>query len=100
MWELKTAADLRKRSIYVEKGSHLASAHVITSTVVPGGDAVTLTHRARWGYPEQADELVTLDATAPVYILKCTCNGMAFIANRWTFTGECKCVHHPLPKES
>jgi hypothetical protein len=21
----------------------------------------------------------------------CTCNGMGFIANRWVFTGECKC---------
>lgn len=21
----------------------------------------------------------------------CTCNGMAFICNRWVFTGECKC---------
>lgn len=21
----------------------------------------------------------------------CTCNGMAFICNRWVFTGECRC---------
>ena len=99
MWELKRAADLRPRNTYVPHGGYHASAAEITSTVVPQGDGVTFAARSRWTYGQGTEELITLDASALVYILKCTCSGMAFICNRWTFTGECRCIHHPLPKD-
>src|SRR5437868_7264976 len=101
MWELKTAADLRPRATYVRQGDYHASARDVTSTVVPAGDTVTFAARARWLWGDSAsEELVTLDRSAAVYIHTCTCNGMTFICNRWTFTGECSCVHHPLPRET
>ena len=101
MWELKTAADLRPGSTYVQRGDYLASARGVTGSVVPGGDAVTFTSVARWSWDERAsEELNIIDASTAVYILACTCNGMALIGKRWSFTGECRCVHLPLPKGS
>lgn len=101
MWELKTAADLNRRSTYVPHGEHHASARDVTGDVLPNGSAVDFPSRGRWAYPPRdEDELTTLAVDTPLYILKCTCTGMSFIANRWTFTGQCSCVHHPLPKES
>lgn len=101
MWELKTAADLTRRSTYVAQGEYHASARDVTGDVVPDGGAVSFPSRGRWAWPpHREDEPTTLATGTSVYILKCTCNGMAFIANRWTYTGECSCVHHPLPEES
>jgi hypothetical protein len=98
VWELKTARDLKKSSTFVRHGSYLASACKITADPAVTDGVVTFTARPLWSRsPADKPETLTLDQR--VYVLACTCNGMAFIANRWTFTGECKCVHHQLPRE-
>lgn len=101
MWESKTAADLRQRSIYVRKGEYHASAVEVIAPVTAEGGTVTVTARGLWTWPPDKEPTpVTLAAHTPVYILTCTCGGMAFICNRWVFTGECRCRHYPLPKEN
>jgi hypothetical protein len=99
MWELKTARDLAPNRTFVVKGEYLASARKVTGPPADEGDTVTLPARALWARVT-AEESMTLTPDQPVYILTCTCNGMSFIGRGWTFTGQCSCVHHPLPKES
>lgn len=99
-WELKTARDLRINRTFVVKGDYHASARKVTDTPAIGEDAVTFTAKPLWSRWTPGETPVSLVPETPVYILKCTCNGMAFICNRWTFTGECSCRHIPLPKES
>lgn len=101
MWQLKTARDLTPKSLYVvkEAGAYRSSARIVGDTVDSAPDAVTFTARPRWSRTP-TDEPVTLTPDQPVYILKCTCNGMAFIGSRRVFTGECSCVHHDLPKDA
>lgn len=96
MWKLKTAGDLVTNQTFVRKGDHLASAHKITAPPAMDGSAVTFTVRALWSSTPD-EESVTLTPDQDVYVLICTCNGMSFIQARWTFTGECSCVHVPLP---
>lgn len=97
MWELKEARDLKPSRTYVQPGNHHSSARVIGAALNVVDDVVTFTARDRFTRAP-VDIPVTLAADAPVYVLNCTCGGMGFICNRWVFTGECKCVHHPLPK--
>jgi hypothetical protein len=99
MWELKTARDLAPNRTYVVKGDYHASARKVAGQPAENENAVTFRAHSQWSYASR-DEPVTLAPDQPVYILTCTCNGVAFIANRWTFTGECRCVHHPLPEEN
>lgn len=98
MWELKAARDLTPGHTYVIRGDYRASARKINAALNVLGDAVTFTARPLWSRTP-SDEAVTLAPDTPVYILNCTCNGMSFIANRWTFTGECSCRHIPLPAD-
>lgn len=99
MWELKTARDLRNGRTFVVRGDYHASARKITTLPVMNGDSIIFSARPLWGR-EPAARTVTLDVSTPVYILTCTCNGMSFITNGWVFTGECLCVHRPLPLEN
>lgn len=99
MWELKTARDLRPDSIYAVPGTYKSAARKITGTVAVSDDVVTSTDRPLYAWPPNSpDTAVTLAPDTPLFILKCTCNGMGFISNRWVFTGECRCVHTDLPK--
>lgn len=98
MWELKTARDLTPNSVFVVKGDYLASARTIMDEPAKSENAVTFRAHSQWSYVP-GDEPHALAPDQPIYILTCTCNGMSFIGQGWTFTGQCSCVHHPLPKE-
>lgn len=97
MWELKAARDLGPNRTFVVKGDYRASARKVTSEPVIGDDAVTFTAAPLWDRWNPVEKPVCLVPETPVYILKCMCNGMSFICNRWVFTGECRCRHIPLP---
>jgi hypothetical protein len=99
-WEAATPGDLTMRSIYARRGDFNSLARVVKSTPTLTGDGdVTFTSAACWASPGEPDVTTSLPADTPLFRLVCTCNGMSFIANRWVFTGQCSCLHHPLPKE-